>query len=296
MRDKAGWRDDHVSRRAAAVRDTKERVLGAALEIFAERGYHAATVEEIAERAGMTKGAVYYWFRDKEDLASDLQAQLWTDIATKAQRVLDPDANAIDNLKLAFRGYLMSLDDSAQARFFLRDCWAVATLDAANREQLEMGVRLVKVFARHRDPCLELSRVVDGDAIQKAALIMRNHRLIALERALAACLALSRLALRLGEETNIHRDVRAEGKALMTSHHLLAERLADGPEEVTQVLARLGNGAFGPEQRQQVLPALRATMDAEIGQQANGFHRGEGDVTASARQTPRAEKCHTHAR
>jgi len=144
MRDKAGWRDDHVSRRAAAVRDTKERVLGAALEIFAERGYHAATVEEIAERAGMTKGAVYYWFRDKEDLASDLQAQLWTDIATKAQRVLDPDANAIDNLKLAFRGYLMSLDDSAQARFFLRDCWAVASLDAANREQLEMGVALVQ--------------------------------------------------------------------------------------------------------------------------------------------------------
>jgi len=161
MRDKAGWRDDHVSRRAAAVRDTKERVLGAALEIFAERGYHAATVEEIAERAGMTKGAVYYWFRDKEDLASDLQAQLWTDIATKAQRVLDPDANAIDNLKLAFRGYLMSLDDSAQARFFLRDCWAVATLDAANREQLEMGVRLVKELV---EDGIHRGDVVDIDA------------------------------------------------------------------------------------------------------------------------------------
>jgi AcrR family transcriptional regulator len=126
------------------VRDTKERVLSAALEVFAERGYHAATVEEIAERAGMTKGAVYYWFRDKEDLASDLQREVWMTIAAEAQRVLDPDASAIDNLKLAFRGYLLSLDDSAQARFFLRDCWAVASLDAANREQLEMGVGLVQ--------------------------------------------------------------------------------------------------------------------------------------------------------
>ena len=133
-----------MSRRAPAVRDTKERVLNAALEVFAERGYHAATVEEIAERAGMTKGAVYYWFRDKEDLATDLQAELWMQIAGQAQRVLDPDANAIDNLKLAFRGYLLSLDDSAQARFFLRDCWAVASLDAANREQMEMGVGLVQ--------------------------------------------------------------------------------------------------------------------------------------------------------
>ena len=150
-----------MSRRAPAVRDTKKRVLNAALEVFAERGYHAATVEEIAERAGMTKGAVYYWFRDKEDLASDLQAELWTDIATKAQRVLDPDANAIDNLKLAFRGYLMSLDDSAQARFFLRDCWAVASLDAANREQLEMGVRLVQELV---EDGIRRGAVVDIDA------------------------------------------------------------------------------------------------------------------------------------
>src|SRR3954453_14114751 len=133
-----------MSRRAPAVRDTKERVLSAALEVFAERGYQTATVEEIAERAGMTKGAVYYWFRDKEDLASDLQRQVWTQIATEAQRVLDPEANAIDNLKLAFRGYLLSLEDSAQARFFLRDCWAVASLDVAGREQLEMGVGLVQ--------------------------------------------------------------------------------------------------------------------------------------------------------
>jgi AcrR family transcriptional regulator len=150
-----------VSRRAPAVRDTKERVLSAALEVFAERGYHAATVEEIAERAGMTKGAVYYWFRDKEDLACDLQRQVWITIATEAQRALDPEANAIDNLKLAFRGYLLSLDDSAQARFFLRDCWAVASLDAANREQLEMGVGLVQQLVQDG---ISRGDVVDVDA------------------------------------------------------------------------------------------------------------------------------------
>jgi TetR/AcrR family transcriptional regulator len=158
---KAGQREIGLSRRAPAVRDTRERVLSAALEVFTERGYQAATVEEIAERAGMTKGAVYYWFRDKEDLASDIQAELWTQIATEAQRVLDPDANAIDNLKLAFRGYLLSLDNSAQARFFLRDCWAVASLDAANREQLEMGVRLVQQLV---DEGIRRDDIVDVDA------------------------------------------------------------------------------------------------------------------------------------
>jgi TetR/AcrR family fatty acid metabolism transcriptional regulator len=119
-------------------------VLTAALAVFAERGYHAATVEEIADRAGMTKGAVYYWFRDKEDLASDLQADLWTTIAAEAQRYLDPAGTTPDNLKLAFRTYLLSLGDHAEARFFLRDCWAVPALDAPGRLQQEAGVVLVQ--------------------------------------------------------------------------------------------------------------------------------------------------------
>jgi len=133
-----------MSRRAPAVRDTRERVLTAALEVFTDRGYAAATVEEIAERAGMTKGAVYYWFRDKEDLASDLQHELWTAIAAEAQHAFEPNAPTADNLKRAFRAYLLALDDQAQARFFLRDCWAVPTLDAASRQTQEIGVVMVQ--------------------------------------------------------------------------------------------------------------------------------------------------------
>lgn len=48
---------------------TRRRVLDAADEVFAERGFHAARVEEIAERAGYTRGAVYSNFDDKGDLA-----------------------------------------------------------------------------------------------------------------------------------------------------------------------------------------------------------------------------------
>jgi AcrR family transcriptional regulator len=150
-----------VSRRAPAVRDTRQRVLTAALEVFAQRGYHAATIEEIAERAGLTKGAVYYWFRDKVDLATDLQADLWTTIADEAQRYLDPAASTPDNLKLAFRSYLLSLGDHAEARFFLRDCWAVPALDAPGRLQQEAGVVLVQ---RLIDDGIARGELVDIDA------------------------------------------------------------------------------------------------------------------------------------
>jgi AcrR family transcriptional regulator len=47
---------------------TRERLLVAAATVFARRGYHGATVEEIASEAGFTIGALYSNFGGKEDL------------------------------------------------------------------------------------------------------------------------------------------------------------------------------------------------------------------------------------
>lgn len=47
---------------------TRERLLGAAAEVFAERGFAGASIDEIAVRAGHTKGAVYSNFTGKDDL------------------------------------------------------------------------------------------------------------------------------------------------------------------------------------------------------------------------------------
>lgn len=48
--------------------ETRRRLLQAATRVLAERGYRAATVDAVAEEAGLTKGAVYSQFEDKEDL------------------------------------------------------------------------------------------------------------------------------------------------------------------------------------------------------------------------------------
>lgn len=50
---------------AGTVPDT---LLETAFRVFAERGYRSVRLEEIAEAAGMTKGAIYYYFDSKEDL------------------------------------------------------------------------------------------------------------------------------------------------------------------------------------------------------------------------------------
>src|SRR4051794_19307990 len=47
---------------------TTAALLGAAAETFAKRGYEAATMDEIAERVGLSKGALYYRYNSKEAL------------------------------------------------------------------------------------------------------------------------------------------------------------------------------------------------------------------------------------
>ena len=47
---------------------TRQRILDAAAQVFHDKGYERATLEEIAARAGLTKGAVYSNFKNKNDL------------------------------------------------------------------------------------------------------------------------------------------------------------------------------------------------------------------------------------
>lgn len=65
---------------------TKERVLAAASELFAERGFHATTARDIAERAGVNLAASHYHYGSKKDLYLEvLRAQFATIRATLAR-------------------------------------------------------------------------------------------------------------------------------------------------------------------------------------------------------------------
>jgi AcrR family transcriptional regulator len=54
--------------RAERRRRTRARLLEAAARVFARRGYHGATLDDVAAEAGFTKGALYYNFASKDDL------------------------------------------------------------------------------------------------------------------------------------------------------------------------------------------------------------------------------------
>ncbi|MGW6062033.1 ScbR family autoregulator-binding transcription factor [Streptomyces sp. NPDC055189] len=54
---------------------TRRTILTAAASVFEERGYQAATITDILDTAGVTKGALYFHFQSKEDLAYGVMAE-----------------------------------------------------------------------------------------------------------------------------------------------------------------------------------------------------------------------------
>src|SRR6187455_3729116 len=58
--------------RKARSGERREAILAAALDEFSSRGFEAARLEDVARRAGVAKGTIYLYFRDKENLFQEL--------------------------------------------------------------------------------------------------------------------------------------------------------------------------------------------------------------------------------
>jgi AcrR family transcriptional regulator len=131
-----------MARRNPTVRQTKQQVAEAAFELFCQRGYHGVTVEDIAAAAGVTKGAFYYYYSDKDDLATDLWHDVWTRLTEQAEAAYDPRADVATNLKACFRTLLEDIANLGQARFFLRDTWLLPGVEVAGRTEQAAAAQL----------------------------------------------------------------------------------------------------------------------------------------------------------
>ena len=71
---------------------TRLALLSAARELFGEQGYAATSIEEVAARAGVTKGAVYHHFGGKAELFQDVYEQVMREVSDQVvSRFNEPD-------------------------------------------------------------------------------------------------------------------------------------------------------------------------------------------------------------
>jgi AcrR family transcriptional regulator len=78
-----------------------ERLVQAAVRLFAERGYGATTVQDVVDAAGVTKGAMYHYFDSKEALLYEIYHRLLAMQAERLEAIADGPGSAAQRLRRA---------------------------------------------------------------------------------------------------------------------------------------------------------------------------------------------------
>jgi TetR/AcrR family transcriptional regulator, fatty acid metabolism regulator protein len=89
--------------------DKRRRILQAAVKVFARKGYFAARVSEIAEKAGVADGTIYLYFAGKEDILVSLFDEVMSEHVTRARAEMEAVADAPSRLRLLAEHHLRVL-------------------------------------------------------------------------------------------------------------------------------------------------------------------------------------------
>ncbi|MEV8398673.1 TetR family transcriptional regulator [Streptomyces niveus] len=108
-----------MRRTAEEAAQTKAALLEAALFQFAEHGVAATKLADVAQRAGLTRGAVYHHFTDKTALYAAVIANSWDSVTAPVWAVLDSDGPVEDRLREFLVAWLRRLREDRHFRALL---------------------------------------------------------------------------------------------------------------------------------------------------------------------------------
>jgi AcrR family transcriptional regulator len=118
----AATQDSKPVRRRLSAPDRRAAILDAALDVFSGRGYHAASIDEIAQQAGISKALIYEHFPSKKDLHASLLERHTQEIFERlAQNAATPDPGEV-RLRAGVDAFLEWVETHPRAfRLLFRD-------------------------------------------------------------------------------------------------------------------------------------------------------------------------------
>ena len=163
-----------LPRRRLAAAERREVIEQAALEVFAERGYHGASIDEICRRAGVTPPVLYDHFASKLELHKRLLERTRDELLDVWRENLAGDAAAEERIPRALDAWARYVEQHTYApRMFFHETTGDPAVQAIHREvQAQARAALGDILGR--EPGAErIAASADQEALEMAAEVIR---------------------------------------------------------------------------------------------------------------------------
>lgn len=137
-------------RRSSIESATRDRLVQAAMDVFAQRGYHGTTVDDIVAASDSSKGAFYHYFPSKQGIFLTLLDQLAGMVEAGVDQAIDREDGALAKVEAALR---VVLEVAASHRGLARILLVESAALGPEFEQSRLGIhrRFAALIQRHLD-------------------------------------------------------------------------------------------------------------------------------------------------
>ena len=157
-------------RRAQEIEAAKDRILDAAAEVFAERGYADASMQKIAARAGYSAPSLYSYFAGKEAILESLGVRLRNRARRLSAMTLPTDLTLRQSFELLMRAQFRFAAEHRADFSYLFSAGTPSPLDDEHLEaEAEMLADLVRFMREHGD-----SDELGGMDVEYAAFVLQT--------------------------------------------------------------------------------------------------------------------------
>jgi TetR/AcrR family acrAB operon transcriptional repressor len=141
------------------AQETREKLLGSALEVMSERPFSKVSMSDIAERVGLSKGALYWHFKNKNDLLVHLLEYLFSGVERELYKDYDPPKTFLDlrhffkrKLEITMNsGKIQKMNKLFHRRLEWPDGLCERVIDTVRGMQLKENAVVTRIITRSRE-------------------------------------------------------------------------------------------------------------------------------------------------
>lgn len=164
------------SKREQQREERRRQILGAALTVFSQKGFHAANVSDVAAEAGVSQGTIYWYFESKEELLTAALLWYFVDFGEEALAAIEKCETASEKLRALGRS-MEGFARESEGLFTLFVSWWASSerRDEAGQVWVDLLVQYKDVVVGLIDKGIESGEFAPVDAEQLAWAMMAAY-------------------------------------------------------------------------------------------------------------------------